>query len=77
MFEIIVWFSVSTTILLGIGVLIVACYYVWDFAVSCILKLFKIHGLFIRFVSEYNKVKNGRPSVIKPEIFKKEEEERK
>lgn len=59
------------TVALGIGILGVACFYVWGFVVMQILKFFKIHELFFRFMVEYYRRKRdaepAKPSIIREE----------
>ncbi|WP_181444477.1 hypothetical protein [Bacillus sp. 03113] len=75
MLDVIVTISIYLTLILGVGVLIIACYYVWDYAVKLILTFFKLHGLFIRFMYEYYNEKHRRPSdLVRPEISDKEAE---
>lgn len=46
--------------ILGIGVLLIGIYYVWDFAFRLILGFFKIHDLFRQFIFDHYRKKKRK-----------------
>lgn len=60
-----------STMILGIGVLLIGIYYVWEFVIRLILTFFKVHDLFRQFIFERHRKKK---TVYTPTINKEESE---
>lgn len=45
---------------LGIGVILIGIYYVWDFAFRLMLAFFKIHDLFRQFIFDHYRKKKRK-----------------
>lgn len=59
------------TMILGIGVLLIGIYYVWEFVVRLLLAFFKIHALFRQFIFDQQRKKK---TVYSPTLNKEESE---
>jgi hypothetical protein len=69
--DVLVLISGYFVMILGIGVIIIGIYYVWDIAFKRILTMFKIYGLFFEFICDRYRKKR---EIFTPQMKRKDTE---